>query len=186
MLPPFAARNGSLKGVPAALPPAFALAFVSSVSILITSRVVGHFRGRHRRMRPSDADAELSAHGAANSIASLFGAALSVGIPARSLAVVRCGGTTAIANLVHAVVLMAIRWLGSICVAHAASRPGRRDRVDGRVPPQLERVAPSPEDVARRRGRVPGDGVFPPRRKRSLGGSHGLLAVSGPRLVHPP
>jgi SulP family sulfate permease len=83
------------------------------VNILITSRVVEHFRGRHRRMRPSDADAEPGAYGAANSIASLFGAPLSVGIPARSLAVVLCGGTTAIANLVHAVVLMAIRWLGS-------------------------------------------------------------------------
>jgi MFS superfamily sulfate permease-like transporter len=35
MLPPFAARNWSLKGVMAALAPAFALALVSSVNILI-------------------------------------------------------------------------------------------------------------------------------------------------------
>jgi SulP family sulfate permease len=41
-----------------------------------------------------------------------------VGIPARSLAVVRCGGTTKVANLVHAVVLGAILWLGSGMVAH--------------------------------------------------------------------
>jgi SulP family sulfate permease len=71
-------------------------------------------------MRPSDADAELGAYGAANSIASLFGAPLSVGIPARSLAVVRCGDTTAIANLVHAVVLMAI--CGSVRDSCRASR----------------------------------------------------------------
>jgi SulP family sulfate permease len=112
-LPRFVAWNWSLKGVFASLPQAFALAFVSSVNILITSRVVEHFRGKHKRMRASDADAELGAYGAANCVASLFGAPLSVGIPARSLAVVRCGGTTALANLVHAVVLMAILWLGS-------------------------------------------------------------------------
>jgi MFS superfamily sulfate permease-like transporter len=40
-------------------------------------------------------------------------APLSVGIPARSLAVVRCGGTTAIANLVHAAALLLMLWLGS-------------------------------------------------------------------------
>jgi SulP family sulfate permease len=64
-------------------------------------------------MKHSDADAELGAYGAANCVAGLFGAPLSVGIPARSLAVVRCGGTTAIANLVHAGALMAMLWLGS-------------------------------------------------------------------------
>ena len=54
----------------------------------------------------------------ANLGASVFGAPLSVGIPARSLAVVRCGGTTGVANLLHAVVLVAILWLGSGFVAH--------------------------------------------------------------------
>jgi SulP family sulfate permease len=48
----------------------------------------------------------------------MFGAPLSVGIPARSLAVVRCGGTTKVANLVHAIVLGAILWLGSGVVSH--------------------------------------------------------------------
>ena len=37
---------------------------------------------------------------------------------ARSLAVVRCGGTTRVANLVHAVVLGAILWIGSGLVSH--------------------------------------------------------------------
>jgi SulP family sulfate permease len=35
----------------------------------------------------------------------MFGAPLSVGIPARSIASLRCGGTTRVANLVHVAVL---------------------------------------------------------------------------------
>jgi SulP family sulfate permease len=42
---------------------------------------------------------------------------MSVGIPARSLAVVRCGGTTRLANLLHAVFLMAMVWFGSGIIA---------------------------------------------------------------------
>jgi SulP family sulfate permease len=100
------------------LPSAFALAFVSSVNILITSRVVEHFRGRHKRMTPADADAELGAYGIANLCAGVFGAPMSVGIPARSLAVVRCGGTTPVANLLHAAFLVVILWIGSGFVSH--------------------------------------------------------------------
>src|SRR5262249_62292053 len=99
MLPPIVPISWNLKDVLATLPQAFALAFVSSVNILITSRVVEHFRGRHKRMKLSDSDPELAAYGAANCIAGLFGAPLSVGIPARSLAVVRCAGTPPIPNL---------------------------------------------------------------------------------------
>lgn len=118
MLPPMVGLSWKLRDVVALLPAAAALAFVSSVNILITSRVVEHFRGRHKRMLPSDADRELGAYGLANCIAGAFGAPMSVGIPARSLAVVRCGGTTALANLIHAAVLLLILWLGSGLVAH--------------------------------------------------------------------
>jgi SulP family sulfate permease len=117
-IPPFAGFSWSPLDVLTVLPSAFGLAFVSSVNILITSRVVEHFRGRHKRARASDADAELGAYGIANLCAGVFGAPLSVGIPARSLAVVRCGGTTRVANLVHAAVLGAILWLGSGAVSH--------------------------------------------------------------------
>jgi len=79
----------SPRDVLSVLPSAFGLAFVSSVNILITSRVVEHFRA-HARAKASDADAELGAYGIANLCAGMFGAPLSVGIPARSLAVVRC------------------------------------------------------------------------------------------------
>jgi SulP family sulfate permease len=118
MLPPLVGLPLSFKAVIEVLPSAIALAFVASVNILITSRVVEHFRGRHERMKPSDADAELGAYGIANLCAGLFGAPMSVGIPARSLAVVRCGGTTPIANLLHAAFLVVILWIGSGFVSH--------------------------------------------------------------------
>ena len=117
-LPAFLGLSWDSRAILAAVPSAFGLAFVSAVNILITSRVVEHFRGRHKRMKPSDADAELGAYGAANIFAGLFATPLSVGIPARSLAVVRCGGTTRIANLMHALFLVAILWLGSGFVSH--------------------------------------------------------------------
>jgi SulP family sulfate permease len=117
-LPPLTGFSWSPADVFTVLPQGFALAFVSSVNILITSRVVEHFRGRHKRMKASDADAELGAYGIANVFAGMVGAPLSVGIPARSLAVVRCGGTTRLSNLLHAVFLIAILWLGAGFVAH--------------------------------------------------------------------
>ena len=112
-LPPLAGFSWSAQDAFTVLPSAFGLAFVSSVNILITSRVVEHFRGRHKRMKISDADAELGAYGIANLGAAMFAAPLSVGIPARSLAVVRCGGSTRIANVLHAVFLLAFFWLGA-------------------------------------------------------------------------
>ncbi|HEX3744896.1 MAG TPA: SulP family inorganic anion transporter [Bryobacteraceae bacterium] len=118
MLPPVIAFKWSLKDTVATIPSALGLAFVSAVNILITSRVVEHFRGRHKRMKPADADAELSAYGAANIIGGIFGAPPSIGIPARSLAVVRCGGTTRISNLMHALFLILILSLGTGFVEH--------------------------------------------------------------------
>ncbi len=117
-LPPFTGFSWNPADVFTVLPSAFALAFVCSVNILITSRVVEHFRGRHRPMRMADADAELGAYGIANICGGMFGAPMSVGIPARSLAVVRCGGSTRLANLLHAAFLAGILWVGSGFVSH--------------------------------------------------------------------
>jgi hypothetical protein len=61
------------------LPQAFALGFIASVNILITSRAVEHFRGRHKRMKATDADAELGAYGVANVFAGIFEAPMSAG-----------------------------------------------------------------------------------------------------------
>jgi len=117
-LPPLVGFSWGPTDIFTVLPAAFGLAFVSSVNILITSRVVEHFRGRHKRMKISDADAELGAYGIANICAGMFGAPLSVGIPARSLAVVRCGGTSRLSNLVHAVCLLGILGMGAGFVSH--------------------------------------------------------------------
>ncbi len=110
----FAWGPNDLLGV---LPTAFGLAVVISVNVLITSRVVEHFRGRHRPLKAQDADAELGAYGIANLVAGAFGAPPSVGIPARSLANVRCGGRTRLSNLLHAVVLLALIRFGSGLIA---------------------------------------------------------------------
>jgi SulP family sulfate permease len=117
-LPDFVGFAWSPQDVFAVVPQAFALAFVTSVNLLITSRVVEHFRGRHRPMKTADADAELGAYGIANICAGMFGAPLSVGIPARSLAVVRCGGTTRLANVFHAAILLMILCYGSRQIEH--------------------------------------------------------------------
>ena len=53
-------------------PEAFGLAFVSAVNLLVTSRVVEHFRGRHKHLNKDDADAELGAYGVANMVAGVF------------------------------------------------------------------------------------------------------------------
>jgi SulP family sulfate permease len=117
-LPPFAGFTWQPTDVRDVLPPALGLAFVAAVNILITSRVVEHFQGRHRPLRAADADAELGAYGIANLCAGVFGAPLSVGIPARSLANVRCGGTTRISNFLHAAFLLLLLRLGSGLIAH--------------------------------------------------------------------
>jgi SulP family sulfate permease len=117
-IPPFAGFYWTPSDVVGVLPAAFGLAFVSSVNILITSRVVEHFRGRHKHLKRADADAELGAYGIANVVGGMFAAPMSVGIPARSLASVRCGGTTRLSNIFHALFILAFLGLGSQYISH--------------------------------------------------------------------
>ncbi len=117
-IPAFAGFLWSPADVLSVIPEAFGLAFVSSVNILITSRVVEHFRGRHKHLKPGDADTELGAYGIANIFAGMFAAPMSVGIPARSLASVRCGGTTRLSNIFHALFIFGFLALGADFIAH--------------------------------------------------------------------
>jgi SulP family sulfate permease len=117
-LPSLAGFSWSAADVYTVLPSAFALALIASANLLITSRVVEHFRGRHHHAKKSDADAELGAFGIANMVAGAFAAPMSVGIPARSLAAVRCGATTRVANILHGLVLIAFLRFGSGFVSH--------------------------------------------------------------------
>jgi SulP family sulfate permease len=117
-LPPFAGFQWTPQDVLSVIPTGLTLAFVASVNILLTSRAVEHFRGRHKHQKRTDADAELGAYGIANLAAGMFGAPMSVGIPARSVANVRCGGTTRFSNILHAVFLFLLVSLGSGALAH--------------------------------------------------------------------
>jgi SulP family sulfate permease len=117
-LPAFAGFAWTPQDVLTVVPTGLTLAFVASINILLTSRAVEHFRGRHKHQKRADADSELGAYGIANLAAGIFGAPMSVGIPARSVANVRCGGTTKISNLMHAVFLFALVSLGSGMLAH--------------------------------------------------------------------
>jgi SulP family sulfate permease len=117
-LPPFAGFSWTPQDAVTVIPTGLTLAFVASINILLTSRAVEHFRGRHKHQKRTDADAELGAYGIANIAAGMFGAPMSVGIPARSVANVRCGGTTRVSNLMHAVFLFLLVSLGSGALAH--------------------------------------------------------------------
>lgn len=110
--------RGRRRIITSVVPSGFALAFAASVNLLLTSRAVEHFRGRHKHAARTDSDAELGAYGIANLCAGIFGAPMSVGIPARSVANVRCGGTTRLSNNMHAVFLILLVRLGSGALAH--------------------------------------------------------------------
>lgn len=116
-LPPLTSFAWTASDVFNVLPSALGLAVVTGVNLLITSRVVEHFRGRHAHLRRQDADIELGAYGLANLVGGAFGAPPSAGIPARSLASVRCGATSRISNLVHAAFLVAFLAMGAGFVA---------------------------------------------------------------------
>jgi SulP family sulfate permease len=116
-LPPLALPEWRWRDLAWLAPSSLGLAMVSAVNLLITSRVVEHFQGRHKPLSPADADRELAAYGVANLAAGAFGAPLSVGIPARSLANLRCGGSTRVSNLAHGVFLLAFVTLGSSWIA---------------------------------------------------------------------
>lgn len=116
-IPPFAGFTWTATDVYTVLPSGLALAVVTSINLLITSRVVEHFRGRHKSMKSADAENELGAYGIANICAGMFGAPMSIGIPARSLANVRCGGTTRFSNLVHGIFLLLFLSVGKDAVS---------------------------------------------------------------------
>ncbi len=117
-IPPFVGFSWTPTDVLKVIPDALGLAFVSSVNILLTSRVVEHFRGKHNHLKIADADGEIGAYGIANMVAGIFAAPMSVGIPARSLASVRCGGVTRMSNLFHGFFILGFVVLGNQYISH--------------------------------------------------------------------
>ena len=117
-LPPFAGFSWTPHDVINLVPSGLMLAIVSTVNLLLTSRTIEHFQGRHKPLLRADSDAEVGAYGIANLAVGIFGAPMSVGIPARSVAAIRCGATTRLANLLHAVFLLLLVRYGSGALAH--------------------------------------------------------------------
>jgi MFS superfamily sulfate permease-like transporter len=117
-MPPVAGFSWTAHDVATVLPQGLMLAFVSAANLLLTSRAVEHFQGKHKHLKRSDADAELGAYGIANLSVGIFGAPMSIGIPARSVANVRCGGTTRFSNIMHGVFLFLLVKMGSGALAH--------------------------------------------------------------------
>jgi MFS superfamily sulfate permease-like transporter len=117
-IPQFARFVWTPQDVTNLIPSGLMLAFVSSVNLLLTSRTIEHFQGRHKPLLRADSDAELGAYGIANLAVGMIGAPISVGIPARSIAAIRCGATTRLANVIHAVVLLLLVRFGSGMLAH--------------------------------------------------------------------
>jgi SulP family sulfate permease len=117
-IPPFAGFSWDPNDVFSVFPNALGLAFVSSINLLVTSRVVEHFRGRHKPLKAADADRELGAYAIANMAAGMFGAPMSVGIPARSVASIRCGASTRFSNIMHAVFLLVFLTVLSGTISH--------------------------------------------------------------------
>ena len=115
-IPPLANFSWSAGDFFVILPSAFGLAVVASVNILLTSRLV-HTLSTNIKSSDDDSDTELGAYGIANICAGMFGAPISVGIPARSLANVRCGGTTILSNLMHALFLVLFLSAGASVLA---------------------------------------------------------------------
>ena len=163
--PPFGGFSWNPRDVLSVVPSGLALAFMSSINLLMTSRVVEHFRGRHKHLKRSDADAEVGAYGIANLCAGVFGAPMSVGIPARGLAAVRSGGSTRMSNLLHALFLFAL--VG--CYG-----------MDGSLPAGLEHLGPPREDAADRRERISTDGRVRAGCECRRGGAGRMLAVPRP------
>lgn len=117
-MPPFIGFTWAPEDFYKVLPSALGLAFVASVELLMTSRVVDHFRGRHKLVKKADADMELGAYGMANLLCGFIAAPTSVGIPARSVANVQCGATTKMSNVVHGALLWGMMTIGAGMIAH--------------------------------------------------------------------
>lgn len=93
--------------------PAFAIALLGSIESLLSAVVADGMAGtRH------DSNQELIGQGIANIAAPLFGGFASTGAIARTATNIRNGGTSPLAGIVHALVLLAIVLLAAPLAAH--------------------------------------------------------------------
>jgi len=120
-LPALRLPNIDLATVPDLLQPALAIALLAGIESLLSAVVADGMTGRRHR-----ANAELVAQGLANIASPLFGGIPATGAIARTATNVKNGGTTPLAGVVHALVLLVIlttigRWVALVPMAALAA-----------------------------------------------------------------
>ncbi|MDR1854736.1 MAG: sodium-independent anion transporter, partial [Azoarcus sp.] len=102
-LPRFGLGQFNLETLRHLISPAVAIALLGAIESLLSARVAdAQIDDRH------DPNQELMAQGVANMVAPLFGGFAATGAIARTATNIRSGGTTPIAGVIHALVLLAI------------------------------------------------------------------------------
>ena len=100
-LPAFDIPHIPLERTRELLPSAFTIAFLAGVESLLSAVVADGMTGRRHR-----SNAELIAQGAANVGSALFGGLPATGAIARTATNIRAGGSTPVAGMLHAVLLL--------------------------------------------------------------------------------
>lgn len=114
-LPQFHLPDFSLGTVTAVLPNAFTIAILAAIESLLSCVVADEMIGsRH------NSNMELIGQGAANAASALFGGIPATGAIARTAANIKNGGTSPVAGMVHAVVLLVVL---VFCMPYAALIP---------------------------------------------------------------
>lgn len=101
--------------------PAFSIAFLAGIESLLSAVVADGMTGKRHR-----SNMELVAQGTANVLSPLFGGIPATGAIARTATNIRNGGSTPIAGMIHAIVLLLIllafgRWVAYIPMATLAA-----------------------------------------------------------------
>ena len=120
-LPEFRWPRVDMAILPDLLQPALAIALLAGIESLLSAVVADGMTGRRHR-----ANAELVAQGLANLASPLFGGIPATGAIARTATNIKNGGTTPLAGIVHALVLLVIlttvgRWVALVPMAALAA-----------------------------------------------------------------
>ncbi len=88
--------------------PTLTIAMLGAIESLLCARVADNMADPHVNLKRHDPNQELMAQGVANIVTPFFGGIPATGTIARTVTNVRAGGTTPVAGMVHAAVLLAI------------------------------------------------------------------------------
>ncbi len=102
-LPPFALPSLRADTIITLLPSALTVAFLAAVESLLSAVVADAMSGDHHK-----SNVELVAQGIANIVSPFFGGIPATGAIARTATNIRSGGTTPVAGMIHALVLLIV------------------------------------------------------------------------------